>query len=273
MTALLSIGEFARVSHVSVKALRHYDEIGQLKPANVDPWWGRRRYSSAQVPAAQVIRRFRELDMSLDQIQLVLDAPDIDSRNEVIVRHLQRMQQTLEHTQAAVESLKSLLEGRSAALSVECRRVEAVSALAITGNVEWDDIERWLESAFGELHHLWTTSILRSSVVLTLPCTARSSSRPTRGTGRRVPSDHKKRDPAGRAEIEIPAAPIAVAVHKGPFAEVDQAYAALGTFVTERVLGSPGPIRENDHVVGGDEPSIKIEFCWPIRHLPKEPHS
>jgi len=72
MTLLLSIGEFARVSHMSVKALHHYDEIGLLKPADVDQWSGHRRYSSAQVPVAHVIRRFRDLDMSLEQIRLVL---------------------------------------------------------------------------------------------------------------------------------------------------------------------------------------------------------
>lgn len=254
---LLSIGEFARVSHVSVKALRHYDEIGLLKPADVDPWSGRRRYSSAQVPSANVIRRFRDLDMSLDQIRLVLDAPDVDSRNAVIIGHLERMQQTLEHTQSTVESLKSLLEGRPTALPVECRHVEAMTAIAISGTVAWDDTEQWLAAAFGELHDLadgtgTADAALYSPEFFEAHVGQVVAFVPTTGNPR----------PTGRAElIEIAAAPMAVTVHHGPFADVDQAYAALGTFVTERVIGASGPIREHYQPDG-------IEVCWPIRHLP-----
>lgn len=63
VTGLLSIGEFATVTHLSVKTLRHYHEAGLLTPERVDPHSGYRYYSADQIPTAQVIRRFRDLDM------------------------------------------------------------------------------------------------------------------------------------------------------------------------------------------------------------------
>ena len=76
MRTSLTIGDFSRMTVLSVKALRHYHEIGLLRPADVDPQTGYRRYDVSQVPAAQVIRRLRELGMSLDEVRIVMEAPD-----------------------------------------------------------------------------------------------------------------------------------------------------------------------------------------------------
>ncbi len=70
MPGSLTIGDFSRVTFLSVKTLRHYHRVGLLEPADVDPVTGYRRYTSVQIPIAQVIRRFRDLDMPLDDIGL-----------------------------------------------------------------------------------------------------------------------------------------------------------------------------------------------------------
>jgi MerR family regulatory protein len=59
--ASLSIGDFSRATHLSVKTLRHYHRLGLLEPADIDPGTGYRRYTVDQIPPAQVIRRFRDL--------------------------------------------------------------------------------------------------------------------------------------------------------------------------------------------------------------------
>ena len=59
MSTYLSIGDFSRATHLTVKTLRHYHQIGLLEPADVDPHTGYRRYTTDQIPTAQVIRRFR----------------------------------------------------------------------------------------------------------------------------------------------------------------------------------------------------------------------
>jgi DNA-binding transcriptional MerR regulator len=62
------------MTFLSVKALRHYHEVGLLPPAEIDSDTGYRRYQVEQVPVAQVIRRLRELGMSLDDVRAVIEA-------------------------------------------------------------------------------------------------------------------------------------------------------------------------------------------------------
>jgi DNA-binding transcriptional MerR regulator len=73
----LAIGDFSRATHVNIKTLRHYHRIGLLEPAQVDPGTGHRRYGTDQIPTAQVIRRFRALDMPLGEIHAVITTPDL----------------------------------------------------------------------------------------------------------------------------------------------------------------------------------------------------
>src|SRR5262245_19541224 len=121
MRVRLTIGDFSRMTHLSVKTLRHYHDVGLLEPAEIDPTSGYRFYEPGQVPIAQVIRRFRDLGMPLDEIKEVLQAPDAGARNRVIVAHMQRMESQLAATQAVVASLRSLLERPPAAIEVEPR--------------------------------------------------------------------------------------------------------------------------------------------------------
>jgi len=72
---LLTIGEFARRSGLSVRALRLYDRIGLLQPAEVTPATGYRRYASRQLYAARLIGLLRRLDMPLTQIAEIVGAP------------------------------------------------------------------------------------------------------------------------------------------------------------------------------------------------------
>jgi protein phosphatase len=70
---LLATGEFSRRSGLSLKALRIYDEIGLLKPVEVDPATGRRGYGPEQVRVARLAGMLRGAGMSLAEIGLLLD--------------------------------------------------------------------------------------------------------------------------------------------------------------------------------------------------------
>jgi len=94
MIVYMSIGDFSRATHLTVKTLRHYHHIGLRAPADVDPHSGYRRYSTEQPGVARVVRRFRDLDMPLEEIQALLATTDPAARNERIVLHLDRPQQT-----------------------------------------------------------------------------------------------------------------------------------------------------------------------------------
>jgi PPM family protein phosphatase len=72
---LLTIGAFARASRLSPKALRLYDELGLLRPAEVDPVSGYRRYAPAQLERARLVAWLRRLGMPLARIKQVCDLP------------------------------------------------------------------------------------------------------------------------------------------------------------------------------------------------------
>src|SRR6201981_1058944 len=101
MSLRLPIGEFAQVTHLSVRTLRRYHERGLLEPAVVDPDSGYRYYTSEQIPAAQVIHRLRELDMPLREVREMLATPDPGARASLVAAHLSRLQARLVPAQFA----------------------------------------------------------------------------------------------------------------------------------------------------------------------------
>jgi DNA-binding transcriptional MerR regulator len=151
MRTRVTIGDFSRASHLSVKTLRHYHEVGLLEPSEVDPDNGYRYYSDAQILVAQVIRRLRGLHMPVADVRSVLAAPDSDTRNKLIVEHLDRLELELAQTRAAVGELRSLLEPE-APHPIERRTVAPTPAIAIRQTVDRDDIFAWWQGALGELH-------------------------------------------------------------------------------------------------------------------------
>jgi len=85
LTEELTIGRFSRLSGLSVKALRHYDDVGLLEPARVDDSSGYRYYTLAQVRDAEAIRRLRGLDVPLDEVRGLLRADDATLREHLAV--------------------------------------------------------------------------------------------------------------------------------------------------------------------------------------------
>ncbi|MFJ7951721.1 MerR family transcriptional regulator [Lysinibacillus sp. NPDC096418] len=69
---MLSIGEFSKISHLTLKTLRYYDEIGLLKPAFTDAKTGYRYYNTPQVETALLISRLKTYLFSLEEIKVIL---------------------------------------------------------------------------------------------------------------------------------------------------------------------------------------------------------
>jgi DNA-binding transcriptional MerR regulator len=267
MRVRLAIGDFSRMTYLSVKALRHYHDVGLLEPAEIDPDSGYRFYEPAQLPAAQVIRRFRDLGMPLDEIRAMLTAPDVATRNAVIVAHMQRMESQLATTQSAVASLRLLLAGPPAPVAVEHRSAPAARVLAITAQVTMAGLDEWWAGAFGELDAAVQQAGMAASGPRGALYAAELFELEAGEVVAFVPVLAEVRT-SGRARMrEIPAAEFAVAVHHGPFADLDQTYSALGTYVAEREIGVHGPVREV-YLISSfeteDESRHVTEVCWPV---------
>ncbi len=84
-TNLFSIGEVARLFHVSVGSLRHYEKLGLLKPEYTDPQSGYRYYSTRQFEVLTTIRFLRILDMPLTQICDFLNNREIDKMQNMLL--------------------------------------------------------------------------------------------------------------------------------------------------------------------------------------------
>ena len=72
---MLKIGEFSKIARVSVRMLRHYDEIGLLKPVKTDDFTGYRYYSENQLPLMGQINALREIGFSLADIVKMTEDP------------------------------------------------------------------------------------------------------------------------------------------------------------------------------------------------------
>jgi DNA-binding transcriptional MerR regulator/effector-binding domain-containing protein len=276
MKPSLSIGDFARATHLSVKTLRFYHRSGLLEPVEIDPNSGYRRYGIEQIPTAQVIRRFRALDMPLADIQAVLSAPDIDARNELIAAHLRRLEGELSRTQGAVASLRDLLEHPSATLAIGHRTIGAVRAAAIIEVVDVKDAMTWHQGALGELYaSLSAQGIEPSSTAGGIFSTELFTEE--RGTATIFVPCETDVDPVGRiAPLAVPAVELATTVHHGPDNGIDREYGALAAYVTQHALAVDGPIREY-YLVGAhetsDTPAWRTEIGWPIFATGSSPSS
>jgi DNA-binding transcriptional MerR regulator len=91
-SSFLSIGEFGRLSGLSVGALRHYDELGIITPAQVDGATSYRRYRRQQLDDARLVSTLRELEMPLEEIREVLATDDPMARRAVLTRHRARVE-------------------------------------------------------------------------------------------------------------------------------------------------------------------------------------
>lgn len=267
MSDLLTIGDFSRMTHLSVKTLRHYHDVGLLEPADVDPATGYRHYTTQQIPTAQVIRRFRSLSMPVEDVRAVLAAADQETRSALIARHLGRLEGQLAQMQESVASLRSLLEPGPAPIVVEHRAVPATAAAGIRSVVDLPDLLPWYRGALGELY----ASVAARGLSPSGPSGGLFSSdlfQYERGEATVfVPLDSGLRSVGRVVPLVVPAAELAVTVHEGPHTDIDIAYGALGTYVAHHALAVDGPVREYypiDARATSDSSRWRTEIGWPI---------
>ena len=159
---MFSIGEFSRLGRVTVETLRHYDALGLLKPAKVDPFTGYRYYSARQLMSLNRIIALKEIGFSLEEIARILqDKLTSDQLRGMLKAQLVRTESEIESAQSRRERvlarLKSLnLEDSMPAYEVTLKPVEEHTIAATRENVRtieqmpercsemFDTIARWM---------------------------------------------------------------------------------------------------------------------------------
>ena len=267
MRAVLTVGDFARITHLSVKTLRHYHQVGLLEPADVNPDTGYRYYSGDQVPTAQVIRRLRDLAMPVAEVKAVLSAPDVPARSVLIAAHLDRLEAELGQTRAAVDSLRNLLQRPEAAPVIVRRSVPATPAAGIAAVIDRADALAWWQGALGELH----ATVRAQRLHATGPAGGLFASelfQHDRGEATVfVPVEGGVRAIGRVTPVVVPAAELAIISHHGPLDDADLSYATLGSYTAAHEISIEGPLREY-YLRGAedtpDQAEWRTEIGWPI---------
>ena len=263
----LTIGAFARLTHLSVKTLRYYHEVGLLEPAVVDPDSGYRYYRPGQAHSAQLVRRFRDLGLPVADVKAVLATSDLTARDAILAGHLDRMREQLRQTEAAVDSLRRMLEGGQTATAIEERLLEASPTISVAADVTKENVASWWRDALARLRAIADAAGLEQS-----------------GPAGGLFDDELFTQDAGHARVylpvrdspaldgtgvrwELPAGRFAVALHAGPHRDVDRTYAALGTYAGAHGRDGTGPVRErylDDPLDTPDATQWRTEVCWPL---------
>ncbi|MFN8563642.1 MAG: helix-turn-helix domain-containing protein [Anaerolineae bacterium] len=134
---MLKIGDFSRISQVTIKALRLYDTLGLLQPASIDPFTGYRYYTLDQLADIHRIIALKEMGLSLDQIRELLssDLPLDQLRGMLRLKRAELEQRIDEETmrlrQAEFRLRQLELEETMPTLDVVIKKVEPFYALTV----------------------------------------------------------------------------------------------------------------------------------------------
>lgn len=152
MASPFSIGQFARLTGLTPRALRLYAKEGLLQPEVINPETGYRYYAQAQSLVAERIRLLRSIDMPLEDIREVLSYPGTEICQELLQEHKQRIEAQLSCYQEALQTLEDLSSRDINAYSVAFKDVPEQSVIYVQKQTSLLQIETVRERAFGELY-------------------------------------------------------------------------------------------------------------------------
>ncbi|CDO08161.1 MerR family transcriptional regulator [Mycolicibacterium cosmeticum] len=268
MGARVSIGDFAVMTSLSRKALRHYHDIGILEPAHIDSHTGYRFYDTGQVDHAHIIRRFRSLGMSIPDIKALLSTDDAAARTEIITTHLEQMEVQLQQTRDTVGALRELLSPVRTPPHVELRTEPALAVWSVGATIEVAGIDNWFSATLSRLRDAVATAAGAPSAVVPGGLYERAIFLESHGNATLfVPAPELAEPPEGIRSEVLPQAEYAVLTHPGGHEDgIDRSYAALGIYANEHLISDQGPIRE--HYIGATPSApttfTATEICWPI---------
>ena len=121
---MMKIGEFSKLTQLTVKALRFYEKEGLLTPAHVDEWTGYRFYLTDQLEQAAKIKSYRRLDLSIEEIRAILNGKNERAILEEKVRQLTDQQKQID---GQLASLRQMLEGTAGGHAVTVKTIPVLT--------------------------------------------------------------------------------------------------------------------------------------------------
>lgn len=275
---MFKIGEFSKITQVSIKTLRWYDEVGLLKPAEVDEFTGYRFYRAAQIATLSRILVFKDLGFSLAQIADLLNeklpAERIHGmlrlRQEEIERHLNEETERLSRVAARlrlIEQEETMTEHEVVLKNVEPLTVVSAETVVPT----WGQIEECSTRLTGEIL-AWMN---RHGLTPSAPWM--SINRETEHREENIPleiavrAETTQKMPPQTAEDTVrlqvlPAQSVASTIHHGSYETIGEAYAALARWIEENGYRIAGDSRTIFLEAGADQsdPGYVSEVQYPV---------
>jgi DNA-binding transcriptional MerR regulator len=245
---MIRIGDFSKLSRVSIKALRLYDEMGLLKPVEVDRFTGYRYYEFDQLPRLYRILALKDLGFSLEEIgRLLDDEVSVEQMRGMLKLRQAEIRQLVEEESRRLERVELWLrvieqEHSMSNYDVVIKKIEPVTVASVRGVVPappdqrslWDELMDHLNQKNARMigppmaiYHDPEFKDRDWDIEVVMPLSERIA-----------PSQHVQ-------VYELPGAEkMACVVHTGPFATIMEAYNALSRWIDQNGYQIVGPGRE-----------------------------
>ena len=242
---MFSIGEFSRITGLSIKTLRFYHEKELLVPSCVDSSSGYRYYDHQNVEKARIITRLRELEFSLKEIKEILDNYDDQAD---ILEYLERQKQVIEakvlHHRNIMVSLDNLIASEKEAMramtessfEVGEKVLEPMLIAGIRMKGKYSDCGKGFAQLFKKLGrhtcgkplNLYYDGEYKEKDADLEPC---------------VPL-RKKMEVEGISVRELAGGKCVCLLHQGPYDELGRSYAKILYYIREKRYETNLPSRE-----------------------------
>lgn len=264
--SLIPIGRFSKMTRLSVKALRLYDEKGLLLPAHVDPSSGYRYYHLGQASRAEIIRILRSVDMPLDEILAILNTDDTELADQYLLTHRERLAERVAVQERMLAYLESLIKHKERIMPYEISIMEQtpqlVAAVKIHTNLR--RIASDISSGFGILMDVLNQESLTPSGAPMILYHHMIDEETDGDIEICAPVEREFLKHENVYTRELERGTMAITVHHGPYEEIAPAYHTLTSWISENGYEIAGPPREiylNDpRNVTPDELLTRLEF-------------
>jgi len=239
----MPIGRFSKSCRLTIKALRHYDETGLLKPAFIDPQSGYRYYQQHQARTAVLIGMLRSLDISIARIKnlLISNGNDLQA---MLDDEQQRALQKVQKQQQILDSIKRIArEGELTPYDIQIRKEPSyiVAQLSCVSS-----LDRLLEDGASQIYALY--DILQShnrDFVDPVMCINED---PDENEGVNIRAcigiDSPYPDITPANIVDVPGGNVAFLTHKGSYNELGIAYHSLFAWIQEHGYQQRDAMRE-----------------------------
>lgn len=274
MGNLMPIGRFSQICRLSIKTLRHYDEVGLLKPTHIDKWTNYRYYAIEQAAIAEQIRLLRATEMPIEDIRVFLNESDATRRDIILDQHYQRLQQRIVEHQTALDLLKRLQQRKERVVSYDIRiqEVKPYPVAAIGMTIPWGQFGEVVGPGFGEIAtYLAGISATITGAPMLFYHWMDATPMEEEGEGElqiAIPVATPIVESERIKNLLVPGGMVACTTHVGPYDEVTKAYQAIQGWLQEfghEFTGVCWEIYVTDPTETPDPADYRTDIYWLIK--------